>query len=122
MKKKYIKNFESSQHLKKFEFNYKICEIFRMISALKRLVANNDNSTNINSQNSGQNANNLSPNGSSTNSNNSNSGAIASNLATTTSLLNNGMQMISQSLQKKFSKGVNYNSKDKRKKLRFIRI
>jgi hypothetical protein len=28
----------------------------------------------------------------------------------TTNLFNNGMQMISQSLQKKFSKGVNYNS------------
>ena len=28
-----------------------------------------------------------------------------------TSLLNNGMHMISQSLQKKFSRGVNYNSK-----------
>ena len=35
---------------------------------------------------------------------------IASHLSTTTSLLNNGMQMISQSLQKKFSRGVNYNS------------
>ncbi len=31
--------------------------------------------------------------------------------ATTTAFLNNGMHMISQSLQKKFSRGVHYNSK-----------
>jgi len=30
--------------------------------------------------------------------------------STTTAFLNNGMHMISQSLQKKFSRGVNYNS------------
>lgn len=32
----------------------------------------------------------------------------------TGSVLNNGMHMISQSLQKKFSRGVNYNSKSGR--------
>lgn len=69
-----------------------------MISAFKRLVKTNDASINSNS----------SSNSVASNSNESN-GHL--NAASFTSTINNGVQMISHSLQKKFSKGVNYNSK-----------
>ena len=79
-----------------------------MISALKRLVATNENkeiaTASSTSANNGNNSSNNNPSTASTNS------IIPSHISTT-SLFNNGMQMISQSLQKKFSKGVNYNSK-----------
>jgi hypothetical protein len=83
-----------------------------MISALKRLVATNDSNNNS--------ANNAAKTEAATSSNPANAvsksgepttSALASPFHTTT-LLNNGMQMISQSLQKKFSRGVNYNSKE----------
>lgn len=70
-----------------------------MISALKRLVNSNDNGA-ANTATSANNGNN----------------SPAANQQTNnskTSILNNGMQMISQSLQKKFAKGVNYNSKSR---------
>lgn len=85
-----------------------------MISALKRLVNSNDNGTKtvasdgtaattaVASTANGNTANGCTSSQQST-SNNSNS-------KTTTSILNNGMHMISQSLQKKFARGVNYNS------------
>lgn len=69
-----------------------------MISALKRLV-NSEPSPASNGSN-GQTANIQAA-----------TNKIAQNAIATTSLINNGMQMISQSLQKKFSRGVNYNSK-----------
>ncbi|CAF0822376.1 unnamed protein product [Brachionus calyciflorus] len=72
-----------------------------MISALKRLVTTDSNSSNLPNNNNPQ--NNL------TTSNQVNK--LAQNALATTSLINNGMQMISQSLQKKFSRGVNYNMK-----------
>jgi hypothetical protein len=95
-----------------------------MISALKRLVANNENnlnsaSTNANSTNNSQ-ANNATATSQANLANasgGSNATAVSlnststSNLAATASLFNNGMHMISQTLQKKFSKGVHYNSK-----------
>ena len=85
-----------------------------MISALKRLVNSNDNSAN-NTAGTGTGTATATANGT----NNSNNGSISNqqinnnsnnNSKTTTSILNNGMQMISQSLQKKFARGVNYNS------------
>ena len=81
-----------------------------MISALKRLVTTNDNAKDNNQTpaNPG-----ISVEKGNTNSPNANA---SSNLSTA-SLLNNGMQMISQSLQKKFSKGVNYNSKIRKKNI-----
>jgi hypothetical protein len=82
-----------------------------MISALKRLVTTNDSNNNTNSAN---NNSNVKTDGSS-NTNVSTLKSSESTLAisspfTSTNLLNNGMHMISQSLQKKFSRGVNYNS------------
>ena len=79
-----------------------------MISAFKRLVATNSDAK----ENSGGIGN---SNGSSNSSSNKNGTNNSTNALTTsntpTSLFNNGMQMISQSLQKKFSRGVNYNMK-----------
>jgi hypothetical protein len=86
-----------------------------MISALKRLVASNEN----NNTNNGIGTNGTGLANNATGQDLNNGPAIGTtlshslshvNLTTTSSLLNNGMQMISQSLQKKFSKGVNYNS------------
>ncbi len=74
-----------------------------MISAFKRLVAPNSNEAK-DKENTSNGANNPAVTNKSNGANNS----IATLPA---SFLNNGMQMISQSLQKKFSKGVNYNMK-----------
>ena len=63
-----------------------------MFSALKRLVNNNDNN-----------------NPSINNSNASSQNAQSQNTAQQ-SQNSNGLQVVSQSLQKKFSRGVNYNS------------
>ena len=70
-----------------------------MISAFKRLVSNDTKNDQKATENS--------PNGNVTSSNQLPSQSTGPG----NSFLNNGMQMISQSLQKKFSKGVNYNSK-----------
>ena len=73
-----------------------------MISALKRLVNSNDNSATSSS---------TQPAPTNTNGTNASHAQQVNNSKTTASILNNGMHMISQSLQKKFSRGVNYNSK-----------
>ena len=73
-----------------------------MISAFKRLV-NSSETKDKEATNGGAN------NGGPSLNNKNGTGNSISTLPT--SLLNNGMQMISQSLQKKFSKGVNYNMK-----------
>lgn len=62
-----------------------------MISAFKRLVNSNDAKTDTKTENSAD--------------------SQLPTQQTGPSFFNNGMHMISQSLQKKFSKGVNYNSK-----------
>ena len=73
-----------------------------MISRLKRLVNSNENSTQSSAATPEQ-----------TNSNNNQQQQqqqqTNSNLKAT-NILNNGMHYISESLQKKFSRGVNYNS------------
>ena len=74
-----------------------------MINAFKRLVAPNSNEIKDK-----ENASNGSHNTPGSISKNGSNNIIATLPA---SFLNNGMQMISQSLQKKFSKGVNYNMK-----------
>lgn len=70
-----------------------------MISAFKRLVSNDTKNDQKATENS--------PNGNVAGSNQLPSQSTGPG----NSFLNNGMQMISQSLQKKFSKGVNYNMK-----------
>ncbi len=70
-----------------------------MISRLKRLVNSNENSTQSSSAATPE----------QTNSNNNQQQQTNSNLKAT-NILNNGMHYISESLQKKFSRGVNYNS------------
>ena len=74
-----------------------------MISALKRLVASNDGSSTANGASSAS----TSATGGPAPAN----GSSASLTANPGYFLTNGMQIISQSLQKKYSKGVNYNSK-----------
>ena len=72
-----------------------------MISRLKRLVNSNENSTQSSAATPEQtnSNNNQQPQQQQTNSN-----------LKATNILNNGMHYISESLQKKFSRGVNYNS------------
>jgi len=83
-----------------------------MISRLKRLVNSNDSTgaqpstvSNSNGNNNGQ-----------QNVTNNNQQQTNSNMKAT-NILNNGMHYISESLQKKFSRGVNYNSKFSIKKM-----
>ena len=80
-----------------------------MISALKRLVTTNDSNNNTQTNNNVKADGSSSANNTSTLKTSESTQAISSPF-TSTNLLNNGMHMISQSLQKKFSRGVNYNS------------
>lgn len=76
-----------------------------MISAIKRLVKNDTSSVPP--------ANSTQANNSTNQDLNSSDNHISPNRLTSpahSNFLNNGVQMISQSLQKKFSKGINYNS------------
>lgn len=70
-----------------------------MISRLKRLVNSNENSTQSSAATPEQ-----------TNSNNNQQQQQTNSNLKATNILNNGMHYISESLQKKFSRGVNYNS------------
>lgn len=72
-----------------------------MISRLKRLVNSNENSTQSSSA--------ATPEQTNSNNNQQQQQQTNSNLKAT-NILNNGMHYISESLQKKFSRGVNYNS------------
>ena len=83
-----------------------------MISALKRLVTTNDsnNNTQTNNNSNAKTDGSSSANNTSTMKTSESTQAISSPFTNSTNLLNNGMHMISQSLQKKFSRGVNYNS------------
>jgi hypothetical protein len=82
-----------------------------MISALKRLVTTNDSNNNTNATNNNSNVKTDASSSANTATLKTSESTHAINSPfITTNLLNNGMQMISQSLQKKFSRGVNYNS------------
>ena len=103
-----------------------------MISALKRLVTSNEDKTNQ-QPNDNSNITNLTSTNNSNQSNtrtnspknenqivsvqqsinnnaNGSRNSFSAAAHTTSSLINNGMHMISESLQKKFARGVNYNS------------
>ncbi len=73
-----------------------------MISRLKRLVNSNENSTQSSSA--------ATPEQTNSNNNQQQQQQQTNSNLKATNILNNGMHYISESLQKKFSRGVNYNS------------